>query len=386
MRKLPNGWMRAYRDYIVKHESPDVFHFWISAQIISAALRRNVWIDKGTYTVYSNQYVFLVAESASCRKSVAMNIGMDLLEEIDEVAIVYERATVEGLMTRMQRISILPNGRIVPDGSVFIHADELSNLFGKSPYILDLMSFLTAAYSSREKLDFTTRNKPLLKVRNPCPSILAGTTPEQLGGIFSTVALSSGFLGRVILVGGKKGRRVPNPQLDKSLVEPLIHDLKEISKLYGEMKLSESASKTYDAWYDSLPEPMGEMAPFDERRHTHVLKLALVLSASDSDNMIVELEHLNAAILAIDYLDASMRSAVRFIGQTAQASIGDRIKAHIRAKEPEPISHSVLLRRVYKHVRDSGEFQSIIDTLIATNQIEVVRGRKGIYYKVRRGE
>ena len=199
-RNLSEGWLQTYRKYIYQQEAPDSFHFWIGMSVISATLRRNVWIDRKAYQIYPNLYVFLVAESAACRKSVAMELGLDLLSTNEDIRIIHERTTLEGLLDVMKRVEITPDKKIKPDGSVVLHADELSNLFGKATYITDLVSFLTAAYTAKAKLDFYTRNKGIARVRNPCPVVLAGTTPEQLGEIFPVMTLSSGFMGRVILI------------------------------------------------------------------------------------------------------------------------------------------------------------------------------------------
>jgi hypothetical protein len=288
MRSLKDGWMRAYRDYVSNQESPDIFHFWIAMQVIAGALKRNVWINRGAYTLYPNMYVFLITKSGSCRKSVAMEIGTKILSNLEEVAMLYERASLEGLMDRMQRVSLMPDGKILPDGSIFIHADELADLFGKASYITDLMSFLTAAYSSRSRLDFLTRNKGLCSVRNPCPCLLSGTTPEQFGEIFPSTTLSSGFLGRVLIVVGKRGKRISEPSLKRELEEPLLHDLKEISKLYGEVKLTAEANQSFNKWYNSMPDTCEHgFQAFYERKHDHILKAALLLSVAESDNKII---------------------------------------------------------------------------------------------------
>jgi len=121
-----------------------------------------------------------------------MNIGLDLLSTNKEIRIVHERTTLEGLMDIMRGAWISPStGVLKKDGSVTLHADELSNLFSKASYITDLVSFLTAAYTSKSgTMDFLTRNKGWCKVEDPCPVVIAGTTPEQMGEIFPAMTLS----------------------------------------------------------------------------------------------------------------------------------------------------------------------------------------------------
>ena len=389
MSRLIKGetWLDAYRRYTSKQESPEDFHFWIGLTMLSAALRRRVYIDRGAYKVYPNQYILLLAESASCRKSVAMGLGLRLIETLKEIRSVHERCTVEGLIDLMESGNVYESeikpGRIMYDGSALIHADELSNLFSKATYITDLVSFLTAAYTSSATLGFLTRNKAYKIVRAPCPTLLAGTTPEQLGEIFPLMSLSSGFMGRLILVRGKRGRREPRPIIEMDLIRPLIEDLRHITKLEGEVVLTEDCENYYDKWYRSLDEPTNvESAPFFERKHDHTLKLAMLLSISESDEMIITKKHLDLAISVIDQIELNIPHAVRMVGATEESKTLDLVYRIILRNMPEGIGHSVLLRKVQRRIHYSSDLQDILDRLSNSKRIraDTIPGRKGLYY------
>ena len=383
MRKLDN-WLTSYKDYIIKHESPDIFHFWVAVQMIATALGRGVWINRGAYIVYPNQYVILVAKSGSCRKSVAMEIGLDLIDEVENTHILHERMTVEGLMDRLQRVLVLPNGRVVPDGSLLIHADELSNLFGKASYISDLLSFLTAAYTSKAKLDFLTRSRSLTSVRNPCIGLLAGTTPDSMSEIFPSLTLVSGLIGRILLIVGERGERVSKPKLKKSLRSVLIHDLIRISKLYGEMTITKETEAAFDSWYNAFPKDVSaELSTFYERKHDHVWKMAIIMSISESDEMIITHDHFLSAIQAIELVESRMGEVLTYIGATSQSSVADFVFSFIKAKHPEPLSHSILLRKSYRRLQGLNEFKDIIDALVEQNRIVQAASRHGIYYSLK---
>ena len=386
MRRL-NNWMQTYKKYIIRHESPDIFHFWVASQMIATALRRSVWVNRGAYIVYPNQYVILVAKSGSCRKSVAMEIGLDLLDEVEDTHVLHERMTVEGLMDRLQRVLVLPSGRVVPDGSILIHADELSNLFGKASYITDLLSFLTAAYTSKAKLDFLTRSRSLTSVRNPCIGLLAGTTPDSMSEIFPSLTLVSGLIGRILLIVGERGERVSKPKLDESLRPDLVHDLIEISKLYGEMKVTKEADETFDKWYNNFPEsPSAELSTYYERKHDHVWKASIIMSISESDKMIITRDHFLSAIRAVELVESRMGEVLAYVGATIQSSTADYVYSFIKAKYPEPLSHSILLRKVYRRLQGRNEFMDIIETLVDSNRIIQAASRHGIYYSIKMKE
>jgi len=383
-RILGESWLTAYRRYIIKQEAPDIFHFWVGMTLISTALKRNVFIDRNAYQVYPNQYVFLVAKSGLCKKSSAMEIGLELIRKIEDITVIHGRATVEGLIDIMNKASADPNGVIKPDGSILLHADELAYLFGKASYITDLITFLTAAYTSKASLDFLTRNKGLAKVRNPCPTILAGTTPEQMGEIFPSIVLSSGFFARILLVWGSEVKRVAKPQIDKTMEDALVHDLGCIAQMCGEMKMLPDTDDYFNKWYDAMTPPdKPEMISFFQRRHDHVLKAAMAISASESSEMIITMNHLSAAIAAIEYVEERIPEAMKNIGATVASAIGDHIVNIIKLFDPNPVKHSVVMRRVYRRLTyGAQEFQQIIDTLKQAERIVESADGKGVTYKL----
>ena len=377
-RQLPNDWLSTYQnEYIIKQESPAHFHFWVGAQLISTALRRKVKIDRGAYDVYPNQFVFLVADSGRCRKSAAMGLGMDLIINLTELNIINGRATVEGLLDSLSKKTSIDIGaqKAIPDGSCLIYADELSYLFGKSSYITDLISFLTAAYTSKARLDFLTRNKGTAQVRNPCPSILAGTTPQQMGEIFPSMSLYSGFMARVLLVYGTsaQSQRVSKPKINKNLEDKLVHDLGCMSELSGTMHLDEETETFFDQWYEELPPPRSaELESFHERKHDHVLKLALVLSISESDSLIIEKRHLMDAIEKIEEIELHVPQALSYIGATAQSGTRDIILRIIKSMYPDTMGHSLLLKRVSRRLNSGAiEFNLLINQLIEEDLIVI---------------
>lgn len=380
-------WLDAYRRYSAQQESPKNFHFWVGLTMLSAALRRRVFIDRGAYKVYPNQYVLLVAESASCRKSVAMSLGLQLLNTLNCIKSVHERCTVEGLLDTMNignaYESQIKPGKIMYDGSILVHADELSNLFSKATYITDLVSFLTAAYTSSAELGFLTRNKGHRRVKGPCPTLLAGTTPEQLGEIFPIITLSSGFIGRMVMVIGTRGARRAKPNVDTKLIKPLVEDLKHITELEGEVMLTKDAEKFFDEWYESLGEPANtESAAFFERKHDHALKVAMILSIAESDDLIITIKHLQVAIEIVDQIELSIPGAVEMIGATDESRTVDLVYRIIVHNMPEGISHSVLLRKLQRKIHYSAELDDMLDRLSSSNMIKQgkIPGRRGIFY------
>jgi hypothetical protein len=202
--------------------------------------------------------------------------------------------------------------------------------------------------------------------------------------VFPSMALTSGMLGRILIIAGSKGQRVSKPKLDTKMRPILIHDLKEISKLQGEMVLTPEADKAFDAWYEKInPYPPAELVSFYERKHDHVLKLAMIISIAESDELVLTVNHLNSAIEAIEMAESEMPEALAYIGASIQSTLADRIFAVIKSYHPTPVSHSVLLRRVYRKIQSSSEFKDVIETLKDANKIVIEASQQGIFYSVK---
>jgi hypothetical protein len=388
MSRNYDSFLYAYKDYIVKQESPPMFHLWVGLTMISATVKRNIWINRKAYIIYPNLYTILVAKTASCRKSVSMNIGLDLISENKKIKTVHERTTVEGLTDLMNRVEASPSGKIRPDGSVLLHADELGNMFSRKTYVEDLVTFLTAAFTANAKLDFLTRGKGFVQVRNPCPVLLAGTTPSQFGDIFPASTLELGFLGRTLIITGERGQRIADPYLNTKMREPLIQDLEDMSYLEGEMKVTEKCDKVFKEWYEDGAigdSPTTELEPYYQRKHDHVLKCAMLLSVSESNDMVVTEDHFWTAVKLLESIEGGMSEILERVGSAIESHMND-LALEILRKTGIEMSHSVLFRRMHRRCKDSAGFASIIDSLVQMDKIDVISSKRGVFYKYKPGK
>src|SRR5262245_12930885 len=122
-------WIDAYLAFTEDQESPESFHLWTGLVLLSSALRRRVWLDRGWdgYLVYPNIYVLFVAESALTRKSQAMDMGLPILQEaVPDIYMIGDSATPEGIIKHVNRVthSHGSNGavRVSTESSLLIHA------------------------------------------------------------------------------------------------------------------------------------------------------------------------------------------------------------------------------------------------------------------------
>src|SRR6266571_5580946 len=190
MPRLLSDWLESYLEFTSNQESPEKLHLWTGLVVISGAIRRRLFMDRGVYRLYPNIYVIIVAESARIRKSTAMTIGMNLLKDsIKDVYYMSGSMTPEGLIKVLNRPPVVT----APDendptkltispirSDVVVHSDELANLFSYDKQRASRMAILlTQMYDAEEDYVHTTKTDSKIILRNTYPVLIAGTDPRN---------------------------------------------------------------------------------------------------------------------------------------------------------------------------------------------------------------
>lgn len=313
-KRLLGNWLASYMELTSDLESPDNCHLWTGLTAISAATRRKVWLDMQYGTIYPNLYVIIVAVSAKSRKSAAMDFGRDLLmDAIPDIRIMRDSMTSQGLVKQMNhKVTIIKGDKIEeePRSDVAIFADEVANLFSyERTRAAQMVIFLTRTYTCPSVYDHTTVRDSLVRLHNLYPVLLGGTDPRNLKVLPEDAV--GGLTGRLIWVVVNE-RRSNNPgwktdvraDLQRQLLrEYLIHDLRVIGSLWGQFETEELARKTYDEWYAALAAKDANDLTTDafyQRCHVTALRIAELLSLSESNDLIITARHIRKAISLIE--------------------------------------------------------------------------------------
>lgn len=309
-RKLTD-WLENYLVYTQKQESPEKFHFWVGLSVLSAALKRQVWIDRGYYKLYPNIYVLLVAETATLKKSTAMDIGVELIRKaVPDLYYISGSMTPEGLLKHMNRVKVISNEtghpRISYDSHVFLHADELAELFGFDKQRASRFTILlTKIYGAQAEHTHTLATEGQLLLKNLYPTLLAGTDPRNLR-VLPEESIA-GLVGRLVFVTGNEKRKPiawPRPTDDDAqLYESIKYDLHTISQLRGELTITPDAHARFEDWYVKHAETVEEdtrLDAFRARCHDTALKIAILLSISASNTLVLSDSNME---MGIDYIE-----------------------------------------------------------------------------------
>ena len=193
-----------------------------------------------------------------------------------------------------------------------------------------------------------------------CVSILGGCVPDYIRKLTKdTLApVTGGFTARCIFVYATKksqlisdGWGAPNGR-KSSLTTDLIEDLKHISRVEGEVFLTDDAKILWDQMYGSYS--LGgdfesdALANFKSRIPSHVIKCALTLSLSESDDLLIQKHQLEAAIKLIEEIRNNVDITFRAVGESPLAVAQDRVMKFI--EERGNCSVKEILKYNHRHI------------------------------------
>ena len=234
-----DSWLFKYLEYTMDQESPTKFHIWSAISTLASCLGRHVWVYRGYYMLYANQYIILVAESALCRKSTSADIAIDdLLSNADVCNILREKMTTEFLYKELANKENYNN-------EVIIYAPELATFLGSTAFHSGLIPTLTSLYGCPARRDYKTKESGVFELTNICINILGCTTLDWMSNNMPGDTIEGGFTGRVLFIVEEEPRlKNAWPSLtDKQIIlrKELIADLARRSSIHGEFTPSDLA-------------------------------------------------------------------------------------------------------------------------------------------------
>ncbi len=369
-RKLPEGILKSFAKFTEDTEIPALFSLWVGLSTISAALSRDCFIDLGHFVVYPNMYIVLVAGSAKCRKSTSINTGRRFMERLNpRIKMLSQKMTPEALIGALSGMTAEGTSKILNEAEGIAVVDELSTLIDRNAFKSGMIPVLTKLYDC-EDFPYETRGRGVEFVRNPCLSILGGSTTEWIKESIPAAAIGGGFTSRVVFVFRDSYERlVPWPCMSeetKKLGTLIMHDLNEVAKMRGNFALDDAARERYEQEYKRF---MGDSTLFEDqnlsgyagRRHIMLLKVAMIISASVRDSRIVDDIDMRIAIDAMKMVEADMPRVLKAIRSEFVGDVSEEVLMLIM--NHKNIYRSTLVKKMaYK--LSSQQLNIILDTLL----------------------
>lgn len=386
MARRAGNWISSFLDYASFGEAPRHMYFWAGVSAVAGALRRKVWIDQAYFKWYPNFYICLVAPPGIVSKSTTAGVAMNLLRRVPGVKfgpdVVTWPALVEAFAESTEAFEY--EGAYHPMSAMTLESSEFGNLL--DPNDKQMVDLLVSLWDGKQgSFKKSTKHSGSDEVENPWINLIACTTPSWIAGNFPEYMIGGGFTSRTIFVyADSKARYVAYPGLVvprdlKEMEDALVNDLTHISEnLAGEYKLSADAVAWGERWYQDHyttrsatldPERFGG---YIARKQTHIHKLAMVLAAADSDEMVITADHLDVAYTMITDLEPDMQFVFSKIGRSDASMYAEKIIHFVKAKGSVP--YMEVYRFVHTHFPSIRDFEDVFAGCIRAGFIRHIDG------------
>ena len=371
-------------------EIPDIFALWCGIAGISCVLGRRLWIDMGTYTIYPNLYVVLVAGSGRCRKSTVVNMIEKLIFQLDpRPNLISQKITPEALIDALKVTEVTEKKIFVRQTSEgFVIIDELSTFLNRKTYESGLASLLIPLYDCKEGFDYRTKGRGTERIVKSCLGLLGASTIDWIRNAIPIDAIGGGLTSRMIFVYVQD----PPPPVaittfdhaKRVLSDSLIRRLEKMLKLDGEVKLTPEAWKQYEESYDVFytKSPLFDnhtLSGYASRRHVHLLKIGTCMAVAEmpETGVVVDRRHLEGAEELLRESERFMPRVLSLVSASEHGAlteiVADMIGRHGTFDRQD-------LLRALSHRLDSRELTEIVETLIQSGRVKsIVRGNKIVY-------
>lgn len=362
--------------------------FWSAATTIATVLKRNVYVGRGTYRLHPNLYTILVGRPG-IGKGTAIKPAVSLMKEAKVANTLSGRITIEYVLERLATgWPCPPMGqvhRIGNESACMIYSTELSVFLSASvntlPILCDIWDF------DEGDFEYGTRHKGEFKIKNPCVSLLGGSTQEWLISSIPSSAVGGGFTRRVnFVVANDREKLLPWPIIQNhSLIrDGLIHDLQEIARLKGEFQFASDVRPLFESCYskDSNPTEYDDEATTSYKTSlwAQVVKLAMCMSASRGDDLIIKKEDFQKAYDAIMIVAGNVPKVFRGVGESEMAVVTDKILRFLETKGFA--NRQEILRALWRDVTKE-ELDKILATLLEGAVIYEYQQGRNIMYAVK---
>lgn len=390
MRLLDN-WIQTYMQYTSYNEAPKTFHFWSAVSTIAAVLRRRVYFDQEFFVWTPNFYIIFVAPAGIATKSVSISVGEKMLDEIPGIRMGPNALTWQALPVALAEAAegVEINGEIHTMSCLTFCSSELGVLFDpEDRKMIDvLVEFWDGKTGAWKKL---TKHVGGEEVINPWVNIIAATTPTWLSDNLPKTMIDGGFMSRCIFVyADTKEKLVPYPKGSipkeaRELRAKLVQDLMHISELKGEFDMTPEAFEFGIKWYKehyenlrSSLEVTQQFGGYMTRKQGHLHKLAMVLSVSRNDSLVIEERDLRDALAMLEVVERGLPHVFYKMNTVEEQTVTIEILAYVR--KVKRIRESNLYRYFFARLTYD-DFKKAINGLIGAGHLKSVQSNDGLIY------
>ncbi len=295
---------------------------------------------------------------------------MDILKAIKKSPTIFaQKITTEALIQALEE----SKGKEKACYGIIV-ASELSVFLGADAIRSGIIPALTDLYDSPAKWQYHTRSRGREELTNVTLSMLAASTKDWLKTSIPASAIGGGFTSRIVFVIGKEPSKLvlfPSEQLQNPMLKTnLIADLEQMCLLGGAVQFTSGAKAVALEWYErEACEVHDEKVDgYFGRKHDTMFKLATVLSVSESNDLLVEEQHIKRALAMLEHNEKHLNTIMESVTSTPVG--GDTEKVLTIIKKFRNVSHSDLLRKCWRYA-SAQELSEMIKTLTESKEIDM---------------
>lgn len=380
-RKIKN-WVAAFEELTSYTGSPPRLRRWAGIACVAGALEQKVWVYTKNSPHYPNLYTIFVAPPGIGKSDILKSVRhfWSKLPDHKIAASSVSKASLIDELADAQRVLVHPgrNPPTIEFHSLKVIASELTVFIPE--FATEFMSVLTNIYDSEPFAERKRTAKLKIEIPRPQINFIAGTTPSSLTQLLPEGAWDQGFLSRTMLVYGAEVEAqslFAVTKQDEATMKDMESDIREIGNLFGEIKFTPDAAAFIDSWHMGGREPVPDhpkLQHYLTRRTAHLLKLSQVACVSDSNNLVITVEHIQQAMDWLFDLEAHIPEIFKAMSNGGEAKVMDeawhmlfQFKARYKRGAPRSLLIKFISQRVPSHA-----VERIIDLMEKADMIRAV--------------
>lgn len=347
------------------------YHYATALSILSTITKRKVVCKLSIGTIYPNTWIWALGLSTYAKKSTAMKMGEDILDDCNITNRMPEYYSPEGLIEFLDTNS---KGHLWID-----EAGQMLANFQKA-YMEEMKDMMCKLYDNKgfSKKLRTSKSKDKqteFYVTSPYISQFLMTTPETFKSRTSLLDITSGWLLRYLYFSPEykkdwKGARILD-NFDivnrREIKNSINAKIRFIDSVKNEI-LFRIEPKGLDYWNDWQEKKYNELGKSNDeytgallgRLQIYVIKLAMLFEIGENSYEIIRLESIKEACKQVDeYFLPVARSLVDDIGMNEDKNLFDKVTGTLK-RSGNKVYWSELLRRCKV---DKDRLKSTLETM-----------------------
>jgi hypothetical protein len=322
-------------------------------------------------------YIVLVAGSAKCRKSTAINQAYDFISKVEpKIKILSQKMTPEALIGSLSGMTGKDTTTVISEAEGIAIVDELSTLIDKNAFTSGMIPLLTKLFDGKN-FDYETRSRGTELVANPCLSVLGGSTLHWIREAVPAVAVGGGFTSRIVFVYRDSFEKlVAWPSMSEENIkrgENIVADLKQVARMRGKVAFNQTARELFAKEYEHFIKTSSlfespNLQGYAGRRHIILQKVCMVVSASMRDDRMINADDVRVGINILRNAEEFMPKVLRAISSEVIGSIMEDVLNIIKVRKV--IARPALIRAM-SHKLSARDLDLILETLLEKQAITV---------------